>query len=540
MMSSNLITTLQGQVKELMKHLEATKSELALYQGKYAQSVQAYQQLLAAFKQIQRRQFGAQSERFLDKTPRQGDLFSDIPAFHPEQETAENPAAESTSLNQEGHSKPPARRSRQSKDHQHFAKNLLRREVIIPAEKPAGDNQLIRYEITELLHYVPPIYEVIIQKREVWVTKDKTTNVSTITIAPNPKRLLPKAQVTESFLAHTIVSKLYDRQPLYHLEKMYGERFDFICPRNKLARWFIESAKQMQPLVNLLKDTILDDDVAFCDPTHLQVLDEPLRPPTASSYVFTIKGGPPDKMAVVYEYNPDQHKSFLMEWFADYQGYLHVDGQNIFEVFKDWPGVELLYCNAHARRKFEPIAKASQRPGLAHEAMRFYQKLYEIEREAKQNQLTPAARYELRQVKSKPLIEAFETWVKKNGPLTLPQSPLGKAMEYVQKRLCGLSGFLADGRLEIDTNSLEQKNKDLALTRNNFLFCQSVEGARALSIHLSLVVTAVMHGHDPYDYYVRVMQALPNCTTVDQIEKLLPWHMVSRKQKIVEAMAAAA
>lgn len=540
------IKALQQKVIELTERLKASESELVLYKEKYAQSTQAYHQLLEAFKQIQRRQFGVRSERFLDKSPQQMDIFSDVLPWEPEEVHDEKETDKLTSQDTEERNletqvtNKSFPRKRRTKNHHHFAKNLPRREVIIPAEKPADNSRFVRYEITELLHYVPPVYEVIVQKREVFVIKDKEANISTITIASNPKRLLSKAHVTESFLAHMIVSKLYDRQPLYHLEKMYGERFDFICPRNKLARWFIESAKQMRPLANLLQDVILDYDVTFCDPTHLQVLDEPGRPPTKKSYVFTIKGGPPDKMAVVYRYNPDNHKSFLMEWFADYAGYLQVDGQNIFDAFDKNPAIALVFCNAHARRKYEPIDKSGQKPGLATEAMRFYTKLYAIEREAKNDKLSPESRYQLRQVKSKPLIDAFEIWIKKNAPLTLPQSPLGKAMEYVQKRLAGLRRFLEDGRLEIDTNGLEQKNKDLALARNNFLFCQSVEGAEALGVHMSLIVTAIMHGHDPYDYYVQVMQKLPYCTTLDNIEKLLPWHVISKKQKTIEAADVAA
>jgi transposase len=530
----------QQQINELAERLKVTETELALYKEKLHQSSLAYSQLLEAFKQIQRRQFGRRSERFLDASPSQEDMFSDVLARTEENNALSDRLGDLTDQANNGNSSLPASKKPRKKNHSHFAKGLPRREVIIPAEKPANDSYVIRYEITELLHYEPPVYEVIVQKREVVVTQDKETNVSRITIAPNPKRLLPKAKVTNAFLAHIIISKLYDRQPLYHLEKMYGQRFDFICPRNKLARWFIDSAQQMQPLVNILRDTITDYDVAFCDPTHVQVLNEPGRPPEKKSYVFTIKGGPPDKTAVMYAYNPDEHKLFLKEWFADYAGYLHVDGQNIFEYFETETRVQLLFCNAHARRKFEPIDKSTKTPGLATEAMRFYKKLYAIEREAKDKAMTPKQRFELRQEKSKPLIDAYEEWIKEKKPLTLPQSSLGKAMEYVCKRLSGLRRFLDDGRLEIDTNSLEQKNKDLALARNNFLFCQSVEGVEALCIHMSLVVTSLMHGHDPYNYYVYVMEQLPHCTTVEEIEKLLPWNIPVKKQKMIEDERATA
>ncbi len=165
-------------------------------------------------------------------------------------------------------------RKKRNKKSQHFLKSLPRREVIIPAENKKEGDEVIRYEIKELLHYVLSVYEIIVQKREVIVSKEADEAIQLKT-APAPKHILPKAGVTESFLAHVIVSKIYDRQPLYHLEKQFSERFDFICPCNKLARWFIESSQSLQPVVNLLRDEVMDYDIAACDPTHLQVLDEP-------------------------------------------------------------------------------------------------------------------------------------------------------------------------------------------------------------------------------------------------------------------------
>ena len=526
------IHQLTQRVATLEAALTATQQACQGYKARFEESRQAYDVLLQGFKQLQRRQFGARSERFIDTSPAQGDFFSSVDAeslSEAAQREADDGKEEETSAETastgKGNQGQQCRRTRG----RGFAKHLPRREVIIPVEKPEGMGfttwRMMRYETSELLHYVPPVYEVIVQKREVVVCEVEGTAISQLRIAENPKRVLPKAKVTEAFLAHLIVSKLYDRQPLYHLEKRYKEQFAFTCPRTTLARWFIDSAKALEGLVTLLHEVAMDYDVAFCDPTHLQVLDEPGRAATTKSYVYTLKGGPPDKPVVVYRYNPEHHKAFLEDWLSEFRGYLHVDGQNIFDTFKTKDAVTLVYCNSHARRKFEPIAKASRHPGLATEAMRYYQQLYAIEREAKEAGLTPAARYTLRQAKTVPLVAEFEQWLQAKAPLALPQSPLGKAMAYVSERLTGLKRFLVDGRLEVDTNSLEQKNKDFALPRKGFLFAQSVEGAKALCTHLSLIVTALENGLDPYQYYVHILEQIPHCHTVEAIEMLLPWRV---------------
>ena len=130
----------------------------------------------------------------------------------------------------------------------------------------------------ERLHYEPPIFEVIVELREQlfcpkgckgqWISAEK------------PKHILPKARFTESILAHIIVSKLEDRQPYYHLEKQFESRAGFKFTRQTMARSAIECAASLQPLVNLFKDQIIEHNIAVIDPSMLQVLKEPGRPPT--------------------------------------------------------------------------------------------------------------------------------------------------------------------------------------------------------------------------------------------------------------------
>ena len=159
--------------------------------------------------------------------------------------------------------------------------------------------------------------------------------------------------------------------------------------------------------------------------------------------------------------------------------------------------------------------------------MQFFKELYKIEREAKNKQLTPDKRYQLRQEKSKPLMDKFKTWLDETYPTVLPQSSLGKAMQYCLNRWPGLIRFLDDGRLEIDNNLTEQAIKPFVIARKNFLFCSTQDGARALCMHFSFIRTAKLHGLDPYHYYVNMLKRIPHCKSVEDYEKLLPWNMKS-------------
>jgi transposase len=493
--------------------IQRLEAELNTLQKRCEQYAKAYDALQHQMKELLRYRFGKKSERFVDAESPQLSLFDEVPSI-PEDEVE-------TEIKVTAHVR--------NKKNTAKEKNLPVRIEIIPlaeADKQCACGAcktVIRYETKQLLHHVPAVFEIIEQRREV-AACPKGCDGQIIT-APAPLHILPKAKATEEFLSFLIVSKLEDRQPLYHLEKQLNTRHGMDCSRQTMARWLIELMTPLQPIYNLMKERIIDYDVASCDATTLQVLDEPGRAPETKSYVYCFRGGPPGQSVVLYSYNDVQHKRFIAEWFEGFQGYLHVDGDAIFDALGEQ--VTLSNCNAHARRKFEPIAQESKKKGLAKEALAFFKALYKIEREAKDKQLTKAQRYQLRLEKSKPLLEQFKQWLDEKRPTVLPQSPLGKAFNYCINRWDGLTRFLEDARLEIDNNLTEQMIKPFVIARKNFLFAASVEGAKALCMHLGFIQTAKLHGFDPYHYYVQLLKSIPHCNTVDDYEKLLPWNIKS-------------
>jgi transposase len=410
-------------------------------------------------------------------------------------------------------------------------KDLPVRVEIIPVSEEnrkcecCGKNkEVISYDTKKLLHHEPAVFEIIEQRREVVACSNKCCSSKIIT-APAPKHILPKVKASEEFLSFLVVSKLEDRQPLYHLEQQLAARHEINCSRQTMARWLIDLKEPLQPIYNLLKDEVIGYDIASCDATTLQVLKEPGRSPETKSYVYCVRGGPPDKSVILYDYNAKLHKQFVDDWFADFEGYLHVDGDNFFDLVGE--RASLVNCNAHARRKYEAIVKSAKKPGLAKRALKFYKDLYKIERDAKE--LTAEERYNLRQEKSKPIIEEFKQWLVDNYPTVLPASPLGKAMKYCINLWSGLTRFLDDGRLLIDNNHTEREIKPMVIARKNFLFSDTVAGAQGLCLHFSLIRTAKLHGIDPYRYYVKLLKNIPYCTTAEDYETLLPWNIKTTK-----------
>lgn len=508
----------QEEKAQLINEIQSIKTELALSQKRCEQYSQAYDLLREQFKELQRYRFGKRSERYIDPETTQLDLFQDNIAIYSNAEGAGEQLPEET-FKVEAHTR------KKKKTNQ---KDLPRRIEIIPLSDDdkhcscGSCKTVIRYETKESIHYQPCVIEIIEQRREVAVCPNGCDG--SIMTAPAPLQVLPKVKASAEFLSFLVVSKLDDRQPLYHLERQLSERHGIDCSRQTMARWLIDLMAPLRPIYNLYKDRVIDYDVGSCDATTLQVLNEPGRPAETKSYVYCIRGGPPKESVILYDYNDVEHKQFVYDWFVGFSGYLHVDGDNFFDLVGS-ENAKIVNCNAHARRKFEPIARANKGKGIAKEALRFFKELYKVEREAKNNQLTPELRYKLRQEKSKPLMDKFKVWLDEIYPTVLPKSSLGNAVNYCIKYWSGLVRFLEDGRLEIDNNLTEQEIKPLVIARKNFLFCSSVDGANALCMHFSFIRTAKLHGLDPYHYYVMLLKNIPYCNSADDYEKLLPWNI---------------
>lgn len=498
---------------ELAEENKQLKDKDELLEKRLEQYKQAYESMLHQWREANRQRFGSRSERFMDN-PDQLSLFPLL-----DKKESKDCVDEDEKITVPEHQ----RKKKKSKDDWKHLPREIEVIAVSDAERVCAcgcEKKVVRYEIKEELDYRPATLRVIEQRREVLACAKGCEG--SICVAPVKPHVLPKVGATENLLAAIIVSKLHDRQPLYHLEKHHH-----LVSRETMARWVIALMHPLQPVFNLLKDPIMDYDVGSLDATTWQVLNEPNRRAQTKSHIYSMRGGPPDREVVLYGYVYEDHSGYIDEWFEGFKGYLHMDAANVYDRLLTDPNVDAALCNAHPRRKFEAIKKQAKKQGLAHEALRFYKQLYAIERKAKDENMTPDQRYELRQKESKPIMEKFKAWMDAAFPTVLPKSPIGQALEYCLKkdRWEGLTRFLDDGRLEIDNNLQEQEIKPLVMVRKNCLFSDSMDGARALCLHMSLIRTALLHGLKPYDYYVALLKKIPYCQTVENYEKLLPWNM---------------
>ena len=352
-----------------------------------------------------------------------------------------------------------------------------------------------------------------------------------IHVAPLPPQPIPKSMASAALLAHVAVSKYVDALPLYRQEAILG-RIGIELPRATLAHWMVRAGELVQPLVNLLRDDLLAGGLVQCDETPFQVLKEPGKAATSLSYLWVQRSLARDAPVVLYDYDPSRSGRVPERLFEGYAGVLQTDGYEGYTAVGERPGITHVGCFAHARRKFDEALKGmrgaerkatSRKESVALQGLGFLQKLYGIERAAKD--ATPEERTRLRDERSRPVVEALRRWLDDALPRVAPQTLTGKALGYLDHQWPKLVRVFDDGRIPLDTNLVENAIRPFVVGRKNWLFADTVRGAHASANLYSVIETAKAHGLEPYAYLRLAFTGLPRATSLADFEALLPRHL---------------
>lgn len=258
------------------------------------------------------------------------------------------------------------------------------------------------------------------------------------------------------------------------------------------------------------------------DETPIKVLDSAKKGACHQGY-YWVYHSPIDR-TVLFDYQPTRGAPAPKRILEDFTGYLQTDGYGVYQQIGARPEVVHLACWAHARREFERALDNDRQ--RAEMALSWIQGLYGVERQAREQNLTPDQRKELRLQGSLPLINQMGKWISGELKNVLPKSQIGKAMAYSLARWDGLNGYLYDGLLEIDNNGVENAIRPVALGRKNYLFAGSHAGARRAAMIYSLLGTCKMHGVNPHQWLSHVLQNILS-TKYNEIRSLYPQNITS-------------
>ena len=358
-----------------------------------------------------------------------------------------------------------------------------------------------------------------------------------IIVAPLPPQPLPKSLAAPGLAAWIAMSKYADGLPLYRQEAILA-RYGLKISRATLAHWMIRLSELVVPVSNLLAEVQLGYDVLQMDETTIQVLKESGRAAQTDSRMWVRRGGPPGKPVILFDYDPSRSGKVAWRLTEDFKGYLQSDGFSGYDAVGKRDGIVHVGCLAHARRKFDEALKAQpveNRGGLAIEGVTLIQRIYRIEKTAREAGLGPEQRKELRDKHARPIWTELRSWLDEKRGHAPPQMLIGKAMTYLDNQWPQLIRVLDDGRLEVDNNRCENALRPFVVGRKAWLFSDTPAGATASARLYGLVETAKASDCEPYAYLRRVFTDLPKATTLAEIEALLPWNVAATATHSVAA-----
>ena len=479
---------------------------------------------------LQRNRFGRRSEALDDEQLQQG--AEDLEQSLAEQQAALDAlAAAAEGSTRKPEAAPASPRSQPAKRNRGtLPAHLPRIEVIVDVEDKTcpccgGTMHVIGEDGAEMLDYVPAQLRVKVIRRP---RHGCRACEGAIVQAPAPERPIDGGMATEALLAHILISKYGDSLPLYRQAQIFA-RQGVVLDRSTLCDWVGRACWWLASLHELMMTTVLASPKIFADDTTLPVLD-PGRGKTKTGrlWCYAVDNRPwrgPGHPTAVYIYSDDRKGVHPADHLKGYGGLLQVDGYAGFAGLVTNPAgdtPQLAFCWAHARRKVYDVFVATKSP-FAEEALRRIAALYAIESDIRGQ---PAEeRQRVRQQQSRPLVEAMHVWL--NGQLgRIPgASTLAKAIRYALNHWNGLILFLDDGRLELDTNTVERAIRPVTITRKNALFAGNDSGGRHWAIIATLVQTAKLNGVEPLAWLTDVLERVVSGRTKrHELETLLPWN----------------
>jgi transposase len=393
-------------------------------------------------------------------------------------------------------------------------------EVIEPEPVKAAPQswRCIGQEVSEQLDYEPGRFfkRRVVRRKYVHKTNPDCAPL----IAPLPQRLLDRSLPAPGLLAHIVVGKYCDHLPLYRQEQIFIRRHGVHLPRQTLARWVALAADWLKPVYEQIRTGVMAGGYVQVDETPVNYL-EPGRGRVRQGYLWT--GSRPGG-DVFFRWETSRATACLDNVVpANFTGTLQCDGYAAYRTFANRRGtaIELAGCWAHVRRKFYEAIESS--PKTAGWFVRQIQQLYQVESVLREHRAGPRLRTSTRAHQSRLVVERLEralTKLKTSGR-HLPQSPMGGAIDYALALWSTLTVYLADGRVEIDNNLVENAIRPTAIGKKNWLFVGDADAGERSAIIYTVIESCRRRGLDPYAYLKDVLTRLPHMTNW-QIPEVTP------------------
>ena len=402
--------------------------------------------------------------------------------------------------------------------------HLERIEQLVDVEDKAcpccgGALHQIGEDVAERLDVVPTTFRVLVTRRPRYGCR---ACESAVVQAPAPARIVEGGIPTEALIAQVLVSKYADHLPLYRQTQIYA-RQGIQLDRSTLADWVGRAAWYLRPLRDHVLERLRRSERLFADETTAPVLD-PGRGRTKTGQLWAYARddrpwGGNDPPMVAYIYAADRKSEQAQAHLGDFAGILQVDGYGGYTALaKRRQQIQLAFCWAHVRRKFFELAPTSP---VATEVLRRIALLYAIEDEVRGT--SAEQRRAVRAERARVVVDDLHQYLEARLRQLSAKSKLAEAIRYALTRWNGLTLFLNDGRIELDSNTVERSIRPIALNRKNALFAGSDEGGDNWAVIATLMENCKLTGLNPHTWLTETLTKLANGHPANSVGELMPW-----------------
>ena len=454
--------------------------------------------------QLKKLVYGSRHEKFVSTTDQNVPTLFDVPAI------AEVITTATTTVTYEKTNKQlqPNHKGRNS-----FPDTLRREEQILyPQGTDLSTAKKIGEDVTETLAFIP--CELFVKK----IVRPKLLEAVTnrIVQACAPERPFEKSNVDANMVVQIVVEKYMDHLPLHRQLKRYA-RLGVTISNSTMGDWLSAAANLILPLYEAHSKLVIACNYLHADETTIKVLESERKGATHLGYYWVYQAH--EKKLVLFDYQMGRGREGPKHILKNYQGYLQTDGYGVYDDFAQRPGITLLGCMAHARRKFNDALANNN--SIASHVLEEIQKLYAIERYITDHEIKDEAKLQYRKENAVPLLKQLGNWMQDKYSEVLPKSAIGNALAYSIKRWGKLSLYATTAELNIDNNPVENSIRPVAVGRKNYLFAGSHAAAQRAAIFYSLLTTCNNYHINPYEWLHDVLNRIAS-HPINQITELLP------------------
>lgn len=342
-----------------------------------------------------------------------------------------------------------------------------------------------------------------------------------------PKPVLPHSISTPSLVAQVMYQKYAMGLPLARQERDWF-RMGLVLPRNDMANWVIRCSQEwLTPIYDRIREKLMECQVLHMDETRIQCNKEEGKKASSDSFMWVIRSAAcEDIKASFFHYSRTRNGDIAKRLLEEFDGYLITDAYAGYEKVQN---VTRSLCWSHARRYFiESIPLDSKGKEISGskgaEGRGYIDLLFKVEDEIKS--LSPEEKKQKRQEASRPILDAFWSWVEETSALHTTNTKLTEALTYATNQKKYLETFMEDGRLPISNNLCEANIKPFATARRAWLFADTPKGATANAVLYTLVESARINELDVFAYLKYLLTEMPNNQHLEHpeiIDDYLPW-----------------